>query len=64
MKTRKPPFADIEEGHRSTVIALLGNIAMRSRQRIEWDPDAETTDNKEARTYLRREYRPPWKLEL
>ena len=64
MKSRKPPICDIETGHRSTVIALLGNVALRSRQRVEWDPESETTSNKEARTYLRREYRPPWKLEL
>ena len=64
MKSRKPPICDIETGHRSTVIALLGNVALRSRQRVEWDPESETTPNKEARTYLRREYRPPWKLEL
>ena len=64
MKSRKPPICDIETGHRSTVIALLGNIALRSRQRVEWDPESETTPNKEAQTYLRREYRPPWKLEL
>ena len=64
MKSRKPPICDIETGHRSTVIALLGNVALRSRQRVEWDPESETTPNKEAQTYLRREYRAPWKLEL
>ncbi len=64
MKSRKPPICDIEIGHRSTVIALLGNVALRSRQRVEWDPESETTNNKEAQTYLRRDYRPPWKLEL
>ena len=64
MKSRTHPICDIEIGHRSTVIALLGNIAMRSRQRLEWDPESETTPNKEAQTYLHREYRAPWKLEL
>ncbi len=64
MKSRKPPICDIGTGHRSTVIALLGNVALRSRQRVEWDPDTESTPNKEAQTYLRRDYRPPWKLEL
>ena len=64
MKTRKPPRSDIENGHRSTATCLLANVSLRSRQRIEWNPETETTDNKEARTYLRREYRPPWKLEL
>lgn len=45
-------------------MALLGNVSLRSRQRIDWDPEAETTENKEAQTYLRKEYREPWKLEL
>ena len=64
MKSRRPPICDIEIGHRSTVLALLGNVALRSRQRVEWDPESETTANKEAQTYLRRDYRSPWKLEL
>ena len=64
IKTRERPISDIEIGHRSTATCLLANVALRSRQRIEWDPETETTDNKEAQTYLRREYRAPWKLEL
>ena len=64
MRSRKPPISDIEIGHRSTATCLLANVALRSRQRVEWDPDTETTPNKEAATYLRREYRAPWKLEL
>ena len=64
MKSRKPPISDIELGHRSTATCLLANVSLRSRQRVEWDPESETTPNKEAVTYLRREYRAPWKLEL
>jgi predicted dehydrogenase len=64
MKTRAKPISDIEIGHRSTAIALLGNVALRSRQRVEWDPKTEQTPNKEAATYLRREHRPPWQLRL
>jgi predicted dehydrogenase len=64
IRTRKPPVADILEGHRSTTTALLGIIAMRSKQRVDWDPLNETTTNAEARSFLRREYRAPWKLEL
>jgi hypothetical protein len=45
-------------------MALLGNVALRSRQRLEWDPRTETTGNKEAQPFLRREYRKPWKLEI
>ncbi len=64
LTSRKRPISDIENGHRSTATALLGNVALRSRQRIDWDPATETTTNKEAQTYLRRDYRAPWKLSL
>ncbi len=64
IRNRTKPVCDIEIGHRSTTMALLGNVSLRSRQRVDWDPVAETTSNKEAETYLSREYRPPWKLEL
>lgn len=64
MRNRSEPVSDILEGHRSTATALLGNVAMRSKQRFNWDPIAETTDNAEARSFLSREARDPWKLEL
>ena len=64
IRNRERPVSDIEDGHHSTAMALLGNVAYRSRQRVDWDPKAETTSNKEARPYLRREYRKPWKLTI
>ena len=64
IRTRENPIADILIGHRSTATALLGNVALRSKQRVDWDPINETTNNKEAQTYLKRKYRDPWKLEL
>jgi hypothetical protein len=64
MRTREKPISDIEIGHRSTATCLLANVALRSRQRVEWDPKTETTPVKEAQTYLKREYRAPWKLTL
>jgi predicted dehydrogenase len=64
MRTRDKPISDIEIGHHSTATCLLANVSLRSRQRVEWDPKTETTPQKEAETYLRREYRPPWKLTL
>jgi predicted dehydrogenase len=63
IKSRETPDADIEEGHRSTSFAHLGNIAMAVRQRIEWDPINERITNiKEANDLLHYEYRKPWKL--
>jgi predicted dehydrogenase len=64
IRSRQRPVSDIEYGHQSTAMALLGNVAFRSRQRVEWDPKTETTSNKEAQPFLRREYRKPWKLEI
>ena len=64
IRTRQRPVSDIEQGHRSTAMALLGNVALRSRQRVDWDPVGETTGNKEAQPFLKREYRRPWKLSI
>jgi hypothetical protein len=64
IRTRQKPVADIEIGHRSTSTALLGNVALRSKLRIDWDARNETTSQSEARKYLHREYRKPWKLEV
>jgi predicted dehydrogenase len=62
MRTRRKPVADIEAGHRSATTCHLGNIAFRSRLRIDWDSRNETTVQAAARKYLSRECRGPWKL--
>lgn len=63
VKSRKRPFCDLEKGHRSTTFALLANIALETKSRLEWDPKAERiTNNKEANKLLHYEYRAPWKL--
>lgn len=65
VRSRKRPVCDIEIGHRSTTTCLLGNVAYRSRQRIEWDAKAEKITNAaDARKYLSRDYRKPWKLHV
>lgn len=63
-KSRRRPRSDIEIGHRSTSTCLLGNVAYRSRQRIEWDAAKEqlTVGDQKARQLLGRQYRAPWKL--
>jgi predicted dehydrogenase len=41
----------------------LGNVALRTGHRIEWDPIAfQVTNCREANQYLRREYRKGWEL--
>ena len=64
VKTRQRPISDIEIGQRSTATALLGNVSLRSKLRIDWDPKTENTPQSAARKYLHREYRKPWKLEV
>jgi predicted dehydrogenase len=65
VKTRKLPICDIEVGHRSTTTALLGNVALRSRRRIEWNAKLEKLEGDQSGAkYLSREYRKPWKLNV
>ena len=46
-----------------TVTVLLGNVAMRAQQRIDWDPvEMKVTNVPEANAYLQREYRQGWEL--
>jgi predicted dehydrogenase len=63
IKTRERPLADVEEGHRSTTMSHLGNIALATKSRIDWDPETERiTNNEAANELLHYEYREPWKL--
>jgi len=63
VKTRRRPHCDLETGHRSTTFALLANIALATKSRIDWDPKAERiTNNKKANNLLHYKYRKPWKL--
>jgi predicted dehydrogenase len=53
--------ADIEQGHLSTSIALLGNIAYLTGQTLKFDPKTERFKNDpEADKYLTKEYRKPF----
>ncbi|MHC4487688.1 MAG: Gfo/Idh/MocA family protein [Planctomycetota bacterium] len=63
VKTRRRTNCDMETGHRSTTFAHLGNIALATRSRIEWDPKNERAiNNRKANKLLHYEYRKPWKL--
>lgn len=63
VKSRQAPLCTLEEGHRSTSFAHLANIALATRQRLEWNPVAEKfTNSLEANQMLHYEYRKPWKL--
>lgn len=63
VKSRELPAADIEIGHRSTATCLLGNVALRTGEKLRWDGAAERfTNNEKANAMLRRDYRAPWAL--
>jgi predicted dehydrogenase len=63
VRSRKKPVSDIEIGHRSTSTCLLANVAYRSHRRIEWDGRNEKITNaSEARRFLSRDGRKPWRL--
>jgi len=61
IKSDGRPNADIEEGHRSTALAHLGNIAYRVGRSLTYDGKAETIlHDDEAAALLRRTYRKPF----
>ncbi len=62
MDTRERPISDIEKCNHTTAACLLGNVALRSKLRLDWDADEWTTKQTEARSLLRREARDPWKI--
>jgi predicted dehydrogenase len=64
IRTRQRPIGDIEYVARSSVTALLGNVAMRSKVRVDYDPKTWTSPQKEARAFMAYKYRAPWKLEV
>ena len=63
IKSRQRTNCDMETGHRSTTFALLANIALATKTRIQWDPKKERIiNNRRATKLLHYEYRKPWKL--
>lgn len=64
VRSRQKPISDIEVGHRSTSTCLLGNIAYRTKERLEWDPATErfTKGSAQASALLAYDYRKPWVL--
>ncbi len=63
IKSRGETVAPIEIAHRSIAVGLLGEIAMTSGQKIQWDPIAEEIiGNPFASRLLIRPYRQPWIL--
>lgn len=61
IKTNRRSVCDIEIGHRSTNMALLGMLSYKLGRSIEWDGEKELIlHDKEANKLLRRDYRKGW----
>ena len=62
VKSRGRPIADAEVGHRTNSIGLLGVIAVKTGQPLQWNPGTEQfVKNAEADKLLERSMREPWK---
>jgi predicted dehydrogenase len=65
VKTRKTPASDIGSMAKTTMLCLLGNIALQSGRTLRWDVRAQDVANradvKHCVSY-HREYRRPWRL--
>lgn len=65
IRSRQRPNADVEQGHRSTLMSLIANISLAVGRRLEWDAQKEEfIGDPEANKLLSYEYRAPWKLEV
>lgn len=64
VRTRQRPNSDIETCARSSAASILGNLAYRSKQRLEWDDERKTVLQTSVQPMLDRVYREPWKLEI
>jgi predicted dehydrogenase len=63
IKSGERPHADIEEGHLSSTLAHLGNIAFRVGRCLSFDGKTETiVGDSEASSLLRRSYRKPFEV--
>jgi len=62
VKSRGKPVCDIEIGHWSTNMSLLGMLSLKVGRSLRWDGEKEVViDDAEANKLLRRTYRDPWK---
>jgi len=61
IRTGRKPNADIEIGHRSTLLCHLGSIAHRTGHTLHCDPSSgHVKDDPEAESLWAREYEPGW----
>jgi hypothetical protein len=62
IKSRKLPVSDIEIGHRSTTMSLLGMLSLKLGRSLAWDAKQERViGDEDANKHLKRDYRGDWK---
>jgi len=60
--TGERPVCDIEIGHRSTTMSLLGMLSLKLGRSVRWDGEKQVIiGDPEAGKLLRRDYRTPWR---
>ncbi len=64
IRNHRKPICDVEIGHRSATVCHLGNIALRTARRVQWDPVKEAIigATAEQTAMVDRPYRMPWRL--
>jgi hypothetical protein len=63
VKTRVDPIGPVEIGHRTASLCHLGNIAMRLKRKLHWDPEQERfVGDEKANALLDRPMRGPWRM--
>jgi predicted dehydrogenase len=63
VRSRQRPVADVEIGHKATIVGHLGNIACRTGRKLRWDAaKEEIVGDAEASALLGRVARKPWDL--
>jgi predicted dehydrogenase len=63
VKTRNDPIEPVEAGHSTATLCHLGNIAMKLRRTVRWDPKQEQIlGDDEAEGMLGRPMRAPWTI--
>jgi len=63
--SRGQPITSIQVAHRVITACHLGNISMRLNRKIRWDPQSEQIiGDEEANSWLSRQQRPPYVIEL
>ncbi len=61
IRGRQKPSSDIGEGHKSTMLVHLGNIAQRTGRTLNCDPKTgRILGDDDAMRYWKREYQPGW----